>query len=376
MLQERTNSAKLKKMNGNRIFKLIYQKGIISKPEIAYQLGISLPTVMQNVRSLQDDGLVEESGVFDSTGGRKAVALSCVKDARLAIGLDITRNHISVVLVNLEGTIIESIREKIPYKNNLEYAKKLGAIVNRFVEESKADTGKILGMGVSVPGVLSNDQQILIDSHVLQVQNVICANLVKFCPFPSVFCNDANAAGTAEIWNKESIESCVYLSLSDSVGGAIILNNKLFRGDNQRGGEFGHITIERGGRRCYCGKKGCLDAYCAASVLSDLTGGSLPDFFQLLREHNPKIMAAWDNYLDYLATAVNNLRMSFDCSVILGGYVGAYMEDYAVDLRKRAAGLNTFEEDGSYIKVCSYRTEAAAVGAALMHITPFISQIC
>lgn len=376
MLQERTNSAKLKKMNGNRIFKLIYQKGIISKPEIAYQLGISLPTVIQNVRSLQDDGLVEESGVFDSTGGRKAVALSCVKDARLAIGLDITRNHISVVLVNLEGTIIESIREKIPYKNNLEYAKKLGAIVNRFVEESKADTGKILGMGVSVPGVLSNDQQILIDSHVLQVQNVICANLVKFCPFPSVFCNDANAAGTAEIWNKESIESCVYLSLSDSVGGAIILNNKLFRGDNQRGGEFGHITIERGGRRCYCGKKGCLDAYCAASVLSDLTGGSLPDFFQLLREHNPKIMAAWDNYLDYLATAVNNLRMSFDCSVILGGYVGAYMEDYAVDLRKRAAGLNTFEEDGSYIKVCSYRTEAAAVGAALMHITPFISQIC
>lgn len=376
MPQERTNSAKLKKMNGNRIFKLIYQKGIISKPEIAYQLGISLPTVMQNVRSLQDDGLVEESGVFDSTGGRKAVALSCVKDARLAIGLDITRNHISVVLVNLEGTIIESIREKIPYKNNLEYAKKLGAIVNRFVEESKADTGKILGMGVSVPGVLSNDQQILIDSHVLQVQNVICANLVKFCPFPSIFCNDANAAGTAEIWNKESIESCVYLSLSDSVGGAIILNNKLFRGDNQRGGEFGHITIERGGRRCYCGKKGCLDAYCAASVLSDLTGGSLPDFFQLLREHNPKIIAAWDNYLDYLATAVNNLRMSFDCSVILGGYVGAYMEDYAVDLRKRAAELNTFEEDGSYIKVCSYRTEAAAVGAALMHITPFISQIC
>lgn len=376
MSQERTNSANLKKVNSNRIFKLIYQKGIISKPEIAYQLGVSLPTVMQNVKSLQDDGLVEEDGVLDSTGGRKAVALTCVKNARMAIGVDITRNHISVVLVNLDGAIVESIREKIPYEDNVEYAKKLGTIVNRFIEQSKVNPEKILGMGVSVPGILSNDQQILIDSHVLQIKNVRCSNLVKFCSFPSIFCNDANAAGTAEMWNKESLESCVYLSLSDSVGGAILLENKLFQGENQRGGEFGHITIERGGRRCYCGKKGCLDSYCAASVLSDLTGGNLSDFFKLLREGDPKIVTAWDDYLDYLATAVNNLRMSFDCSVILGGYVGAYMEDYVVDLRKRAAKLNTFEEDGNYIKVCCYRTEAAAVGAALMHIAPFIDQIC
>lgn len=376
MPRERTNSANLKKMNGNRIFKLIYGKGKISKPEIAYQLGISLPTVMQNVKSLQDEGLVEENGVLESTGGRKAVAVACVQDARMAVGVDITRNHISVVLVNLEGVVVGSIREKIPFQDNMDYAKTLGALVDRFVAQSKADRAKILGMGVSVPGILSNDKQILLDSHVLQIQNVRCANIVKFCRYPCIFCNDANAAGTAEMWNKESLESSVYLSLSDSVGGAIFLDNKLFQGENQRGGEFGHITIERGGRRCYCGKKGCLDAYCAASALSDLTNGNLSDFFHLLQERNPKMVTAWDNYLDYLATAVNNLRMSFDCSVILGGYVGAYMEDYVADLRKRAAQLNTFEEDGSYIKVCSYRTEAAAVGAALMHIASFIDRIC
>lgn len=376
MAQRRTNSARLKKVNGNRIFKLIYQEGVISKPEIAYQLGISLPTVMQNVKSLQDEGLVEESGTLDSTGGRKAVALTCVKNARLALGVDITLNHIGVVLVNLDGTVLKSIREKIPYQKTIEYAKTLGAIVDRFVEQSQADPKKILGMGVSVPGILSTDGQILLDSHVLQIQNVKCANFVEFCHYPSIFCNDANAAGTAEIWNRKSIESCVYLSLSNSVGGAILLNNKIFQGDNQREGEFGHITVERGGRKCYCGKRGCLDAYCNASVLSDLTGGDLADFFRLLREGNAKAASAWDNYLDYLATAVNNLRMSFDCSVILGGYVGAYMEDYVLELRRRAAELNTFEEDGSYIKVCSYRTEASAVGAALMHIAAFIDQIC
>lgn len=376
MAQRRTNSACLKKVNGNRIFKLIYQKGIISKPEIAYQLGISLPTVMQNVKSLQDEGLVEEGGTLDSTGGRKAVALTYVKNARLALGVDITLNHIGVVLVNLEGTVLKSIREKIPYQKTIEYAKTLGAIVDRFVEQSQADPKTILGMGVSVPGILSTDGQILLDSHVLRIQNVKCVNFVEFCHYPSIFCNDANAAGTAEIWNRKSIENCVYLSLSNSVGGAILLNNKIFQGDNQRGGEFGHITIECGGRKCYCGKRGCLDAYCNASALSDLTNGDLADFFKLLRKGDPKAASAWDQYLDYLATAVNNLRMSFDCSVILGGYVGAYMEDYVFELRKRAAERNTFEEDGSYIKVCSYRKEASAVGAALMHIGAFIDQIC
>jgi predicted NBD/HSP70 family sugar kinase len=375
MTREHANNTNLKKVNCNRIYKLIYQKGMISKPEIAYRLGISLPTVMQNVKLLQDAGLVEENGVLESTGGRKAVALSCVKSARAAIGVDITRNHISVVLVNLDGSIAESIREKISYQDNIEYAKKLWTIVDHLIEQSKFDSKKILGMGISVPGILSNDQQILLHSHVLQVKNVRCADLAKFCPFPSVLCNDANAAGIAETWNKEAHESSVYLFLSDSVGGAILLENKLYQGEDQRGGEFGHITIERGGRRCYCGKKGCLDSYCSASVLSDLTDGNLADFFKLLKEGNPKIKTAWENYLDYLATAVNNLRMSFDCSVIIGGYVGAYIEDYIDDLMKRAAELNTFEEDGNYIKACCYRTEAAAVGAALLHIAPFIDQI-
>ena len=366
---------KPKQINRSRIYRLIYRSGPISKPEIAYRLGVSLPTVLQNVKLLQDGGLVEENGVLDSTGGRKAVALRCVKDARTAVGVDITRNHISVVLVDLEGSILESIREKIPYADRPEYARHLEGLVNGLLEQAGADPEKILGVGISVPGILSNDQQILLDSHVLQVRNVRCEDLARFCPFPGILCNDANAAGIAEMWNKEALESSVYLSLSDSVGGAVLLDGRLFNGNNQRGGEFGHMTIERGGRQCYCGKKGCLDAYCAARVLSDLSGGSLPDFFRLLRERDASAKAAWDTYLDYLAAAVNNLRMIFDCDVIIGGYVGANMEDYIDDLRQRAARLNTFEESGSYIRTCSYRTEAAAVGAALLHIKPFIEQI-
>ena len=96
----------IKTVNRNRIYRMIYQNPRISRPELCHRLGLSMPTVMQNVRYLQDRGLVEEGGSLDSTGGRKAVALTCVKDARTAVGLDLTANHISGVLVDLEGGIL------------------------------------------------------------------------------------------------------------------------------------------------------------------------------------------------------------------------------------------------------------------------------
>jgi predicted NBD/HSP70 family sugar kinase len=375
MARNQLNPLDVKKMNRNRIYRLIYQSGAISKPDLAHQLEISLPTVIQNVLNLLDEGLIEESGMLDSTGGRKAVALSCNKTARVAVGLDITRDHVGAVVIDLYGSILASQRSAIMFENNLDYAKRIAEICRLIINQAGADPTKVLGVGVSIPGVLSADDQTLIYSHVLRVSNVSCKELCKYISYPTVFCNDCNAPGIAEMWNSQSKGNTVYLALSNSVGGAIILGSRLVKGNNQRAGEIGHVTIERHGRRCYCGKRGCLDSYCSATVLSDLANGSLEDFFTLLNEENPKLKAAWDDYLDYLAIAINNLRMTFDCDVIVGGYIGAYITDYLTDLQDRVAVLNTFEEDGSYVKACRFRKEAAAVGAALIFIEKFIETV-
>lgn len=72
---------------------------------------------------------------------------------------------------------------------------------------------------------------------------------------------------------------------------------------------------------------------------------------------------------------MNNLRMLYDCDVILGGYAGAHMEEYIDELQALAARKNTFEQDGSYLRVCKYKLEATAVGAALELVTEFIDRI-
>ena len=67
--------------------------------------------------------------------------------------------------------------------------------------------------------------------------------------------------------------------------------------------------------------------------------------------------------------------MAFDCDVVLGGYVGSFMEPYIEDFRKKIEKNNIFDDGGSYVKVCRYRVEASAFGAALYYIDQYVRSV-
>ena len=167
----------------------------------------------------------------------------------------------------------------------------------------------------------------------------------------------------------------VYLSLSYTVGGAIVVNRRVFHGDSQRSAEFGHMTLVPHGKKCYCGKKGCVDAYCAEKILSDFTGGDIHLFFEELKNGNAGFLEIFNQYLRNLAIIVNNLKMCFDCRVVLGGTMGHYLKDYLEKLRTLACELSTYQEDPQYIQVCVLNEEPSAVGAALYYVDRFIHSL-
>jgi predicted NBD/HSP70 family sugar kinase len=90
------------------------------------------------------------------------------KNARFALGTDITRNYISIVLINLATEIIESIRVEKPFENSPTYYQDLVRLINNLVTVSGVNPSDILGAGFSVPGVLAEDWQMIVYSHVLQ----------------------------------------------------------------------------------------------------------------------------------------------------------------------------------------------------------------
>lgn len=366
------NTMDIKRRNLARTLRCILACEHISLLDLTRKLSLSGTSVLQNVKILTERGLAREVGSYESTGGRKARAYAPLRDARLAIGLDLTKNHISAVLINLAGQIEHFQRERIPFSTDDEYLRKLGLIAGGM---AKGFEEKILGVGISLPGIIDKAQNRLLYSHVLNLRNFPLDIFRQHVPFGCGFINDANSAGLAEVYEQNIPGVIVYLSLSGSVGGAVFNEGSLYAGQNLRAGEWGHTTVVPNGRQCYCGNRGCLDAYCSASLLSDQTGGNLEEFFRLLAAGDGKKLASWRECLHYLAIAVNNINMALDCDVIIGGYLGSYLEKFGGDFPSILAERNTFKKDASYLRYCRYKKEAAAVGAALTYMRDFIELI-
>ena len=362
--------------NMGDIYRYIYANGECSRQDIASALSISLPTLNQNLSRLLQSGYVYDAGNFKSTGGRKATIFRCVADKFLSVGIDITKNHISIVLIDLDLNIIAHSRIRISYSEDDTYFSVLQKELEKILKTYVPDTAKILGVGISLPVIISSDSKYISYAKVISASADIYNTFCKYINFPLLLFNDANSAGLAESWRQHSSDPMVYLSLSSSVGGAYMNGHSMYTGKHGRGCEFGHMTIVPRGRKCYCNRSGCLDTYCCASILSDFTGGDLHAFFDEMRSgKNKGLVNVFDEYMDYLAIAVNNLRMCYDCDVILGGYVGAYMSDHIETFRNKASELNPFEKDASYIRVCHYKTEASAVGAAVYYIDKFVKEL-
>lgn len=390
-MRRSTNNSEVKKVNRNRVFRYINDRQEATMPEISAALEISTPTVLTIVNELKEAGLVEEAGEQKSTGGRKAKTIAAIKDDRYAIGLDITKNHVGLVYTDLSRQVLKHERLQKPFENTQKYFQEVSRLIREFVRENQIPEEKLVGIGVSVPGIVDEDREIITNSHALGLSYVSCEGWKRFFPYPCAFLNDANAAAVTEQIADSDGKSMVYLSLSNTVGGAICYGqaerncgtecvsgngfDRIYTGDGWRSAEFGHMTIHPEGETCYCGKKGCLDAYCSALLLAELEDGKLERFFARMEEGSPEYREIWERYLGDLAIAVDNLRMCFDCEVVLGGYVGSFMEPYLPEFRELAGKKNIFEGSGDYIRVCRYRKEASALGAAVYQIEKYIENI-
>jgi N-acetylglucosamine repressor len=377
----KTGGREIRLHNRSRILKYVYMSGQTTKQQLVDGLGMSLPTVIQNVKSLLAEGLIRETGQLRSTGGRKATAIAPIPRLRLSIGVDVMRSDLALVLVDLTGMILMHRRVACPFSNTPAYFELVAEQVLSFIAESEHLTGtpvvkeSILGIGFSIPGIIDRAGREIVYSHALDIRNVRCERFSSLLPeYRCRFINDASAAGLAEARGLEK-PTFVYLSLNFCVGGAIFLEGQPYVGAHQHSGEFGHMRLVPGGRRCYCGQIGCVDAYCAATRLSPHAGGSLHEFFRLLAEGDTICAQVFDEYLNWLALTVTNLAMAYDCDVVVGGSVGSFLESYLPELRRRASPLNTFEQNGNYLHVCRHHLEASALGAALQHVDAFFSRI-
>lgn len=366
--------------NRSNIYRYIYEtKGFCSRQGLALELGLSRPTVYQNLSELMSAGLVQDSGELQSTGGRKASGLSIVADARVAVGISVTEHQLRLVAADL--LLNELAYHEVDNGPIVSFAA-MGGTLSRVLEEFltrfSIDRDRLLGVGIALPAVMSPDSRYITAAPTLRLKDTSLEGLTDSIPYPTYVENDATSGGYAELFARGSNSNMAYISLENGIGGAILFGGAPYLGDNRRSGEFGHMCVEPGGLPCACGAQGCLEAYCSPRRIRNAFDVSLDEFFSVLENHGPRAgeyEALWNNMLHYLAIAINNIHMSLDCDVVLGGFLSEFLVPYFSRLREYVAGINYIVSDASYLHLSTLRRHTVPLGVALHFVTDFLAHI-
>ena len=305
------------------------------------------------------------------------------------VGIDLGGTYIKGGLVNTKGEIIKFARIPTQADKPAEYV--LDDIERLIEDLLEGQSGKLMGIGMGIPGLVDGTRKNVVIAPNLHWKNVtVAARYEKKFGCVTTLSNDANCAGLGEarFGPGAKYSSSVFLTLGTGVGGAIIIDGKLYEGNACAGAEIGHMIIRAGGNQCACGNKGCYETYASASALvretkkamqanknskmwevgslDNVSGKTAFDYYEIDLTAKKVI----DEYVENLTIGIINIANIFrPAAVILGGGVskqGANLTDRVDKLLKAGIFAGNL---GPEVKVLTASlTEAGVVGAASLNM--------
>ena len=238
---------------------LLGGRGPSSRAEIARVLGVSPATVTQVTKGLISRGLVTELEDQPSSGGRPAKLLGLVADAASAVGVKVTADHVATVRVGLDGSVADY--RTWPFDPAAPDAlDALAATLHTVIEEHP---GKLLGIGIGVPGSVDSQDNGVVNAATLGWSDVgLGAYLRGVLGVPVLLDTDVNRLAAAERLYGIGQHTASYLTVTigAGVGCGIVVDGAIYRGVGGGAGEIGHIPMLEDGPACDCGASGCLES--------------------------------------------------------------------------------------------------------------------
>lgn len=373
----RFTASNIKKINRNRVYRMIYQEKTTSKFQLVRLLEMGLSTVSYNLTDLSAAGLIRIEGYFESTGGRRASQIQIDPVARIAVGIGILSDRLHYVAADLYGRILCKNTYPFSYEHTPEYYRHLGEFLDQFIRENSLDAGSVLGVAIATQGIVSRDGHRVNYGTLMRNFHMTLDDIRPYIPFPCRMEHDSKAAANLALWNHPDVNNAVIFVLNQNLGSAVICNRVVQLGDHMRSGLIEHTCMHPDGPMCYCGKRGCLDTYCSAERLEKDSGMDVASFFATMRETDaPELRRIWMDFLNNLALVIRNLSVTLDGVFILAGYLVSYMtkEDTSL-LLDMVNAMTPWPLGKDQLRVGSTGQYTPALGAALHYISEFIDSV-
>lgn len=191
-----------------------------------------------------------------------------------AIGIDLGGTSIKYALVDKAGNSF--FEGKLPSFASVSAAKVMEQLIKAATllkDEAAKQDWNVLGIGLGTPGIVDETNRIVLGGaeNIIGWENIDVASLMeKQMSLPVVVGNDANLMGLGDTkyGAGRGCTHVVFLTVGTGIGGAVIIDGKLFNGYANRGTELGHVPLIANGEHCACGAVGCLEYYASTSALT------------------------------------------------------------------------------------------------------------
>ncbi len=316
------------------------------------------------------------------------------------LGIDLGGTNIAVGVVDESYKIIK--KKSTPTMANRDgklIIKDMAEACRAVVAECGLTIDDIEYAGIATPGTANSETGVVEYANNLPFKKFPIADLLKeYLGVKRVYIeNDANAAAKAEAiaGAAKGAKFSVMITLGTGLGGGIILENKVYSGFNFAGAELGHIVIEKDGKQCTCGRRGCWETYSSATgltnmtkehiikareegrktILEDLINGDLNNTnarvaFAAMKQGDEVGKEIVDEYISYLACGIANVINIFQPNVLsIGGGV-CNEKDYLLKPLVKAVFEQTYTKTGvtpqCELKIAEMGNDAGIVGAAVL----------
>ncbi|MGI8485974.1 MAG: ROK family protein, partial [Thermomicrobiales bacterium] len=243
------------------IISLLLENGELSRADIARQTGLSRAAISLSVAELIEEGLVQEIGTSESTGGRKPVLIRLGGESTLVMGVAFEETSCFFTLVNLDGLEIDRLVLAETTAFDPSHVIETVTIgVKRLLAERPGV--RLLGCGLALSGQVNSLTDTFASSTWKFSDTPMRRMLADVLKVPTVLLDNAHAAGLGELWlrGRENREHLVYFYMGVGMGGAIIMGRDLFTGRNHAAGEIGATIIDPNGPDFGC-HRGCLEGF-------------------------------------------------------------------------------------------------------------------
>jgi glucokinase-like ROK family protein len=385
--------AHLREHNLIQVLQRLKTTSPLSRAQLAELTRLNKSTISSLIDELMSLGLIYETGLLASNGGRPGRLLELNPQAGAVVSCEFGVDFIMSIVTNFWGQIVWRQRvETEPHQGQTQILSELLENINRAIITAHQYNPRLLGIGLSSTGMVDIDQGMMIFSPNLRWRNVPLKQIVAEATQLPIFVeNDANAAALGEHFfgSAQNVNDFLFILADVGIGGGLFLNGDLYRGTSGLAGEIGHLNFNLSSRPCRCGKRGCWEMEANKASLinrvqtlieighsSRLTSSAtFSQIVQAAKEGDAVALEALSETGSLLGLGIANLVDIFNPElVVFGGTMSEAGEFLLPAIRQtlQTAALDTTRRQ-AVVALSAFGTDAIVIGAATLVIQAILA---